>query len=86
MVLRQGHEAELRRLGASAIRLLQIDLTSFVVINRAHRLVHGPISPIAGFRDFASYLRYSTKIEFALFHFPINAARRLYRQFSIVRQ
>src|SRR6478736_4104595 len=61
-------------------------LTLVLVINRAYRLVHRPISPIAGFRDFASYLRYSSKIEFALFHFSISAARRLYRQFSVVRQ
>ena len=28
------------------------------------------ISPVAGFRDFASNLRYSTKIEFPSFTFP----------------
>ena len=55
MVLRQGHEAELRRLGASAIRLLRVNSTSFVVINRACRLVHRRIVPVAGFRDFVSY-------------------------------
>ena len=55
MVLRQGHEAELRGLGSSAIRLLRIDSTLFLMINRAYRLVHGAIGPIAGFRDFVSY-------------------------------
>ena len=55
MVLRQGHEAALSRLGASAIRLLRIDSTSFVVINRACRLVHRCTVPVAGFRDFVSY-------------------------------
>ena len=31
------------------------DSTSFVVINRACRLVHRRIVPVAGFRDFVSY-------------------------------
>ena len=59
---------------------------SFVVINRACRLVHSCIIPIAGVGNFASYVRYSTKIEFPLLHFPISTARRLYRQLRIVRQ
>ena len=57
MVLRQGHEAELRRLGASAIRLLRIDSMPFAVINRACRLVHRRTVPVAGFRDFESSLK-----------------------------
>ena len=40
MALRQGHEAEFV---ASAIRLLRIDSTFFLLINRAYRLVHGPL-------------------------------------------
>ena len=62
------------------------DSTLFLVLNRPYRLVHRPISPIAGFRDFVSDLRYSTKIKVRLFDFSIGAARRFHQQSTVIRQ
>ena len=69
-----------------SIRLRRINLTLSPLLSRAYRLVHRAIGPIAGFRDFVSYLRYRTKIEFSLLYFPIRTARRLYGHPTAIRQ
>ena len=87
MVLRRGHEAELRRLGASAIRLLRIEFNAF--LGDQSSLPARPQIHLSQSQAFAIlFLTSDTalKLETSLFHFSISAARRLYRQVSIVRQ
>ena len=83
----EWHRGKATRLSfvASAIRLLRINSTLFLPINRAYRLVHRSITPVTGVGNFASNLRYGTKIEISLFDFPIGS-RGSDRKLSIVRQ
>src|SRR5580765_4132383 len=69
-----------------AVRLLRLDSTLFLPVNRAYRFIYRFIRPIAGLRDFVSHFGDCTKIEISLFYFPISVARSLYRQFAVIRE